>query len=256
MDLGDLWCPKNGFVAPRYFLVGHLNTTRVVVFDAFRSPVQNMWRLSSPVKVQQRRDQYLFTFANERDVKRVKKGDLGGNSWSPGSADNVATTRLVCETIGLVLIVDQNNINQGIVRVRLTLSLDEPVKMQPWIRFFPIDVLEIDFRYERLVGRCRDCFMLNHGGLLCPRKRDEAPVVTPSPAIAPLMVFRRNVSVTLSSLAPVSLPSLFPKEKRAANTRKIHAFPSSTKITGVRCECDEEESPNGKRLARMFLNFL
>ncbi|KAL6194541.1 hypothetical protein ACLB2K_035623 [Fragaria x ananassa] len=32
-----------------------------------------MWRLSFPVEVSTRRDRYLFTFANERDLQRVKK---------------------------------------------------------------------------------------------------------------------------------------------------------------------------------------
>ncbi|KAL6202843.1 hypothetical protein ACLB2K_026547 [Fragaria x ananassa] len=71
VDLGDLQYLKNGFFAPWYYLVGHHNTARAVAFDVFRSAVRNMWRLSSPVKVQQRVDRYMFTFTNERDVKRV-----------------------------------------------------------------------------------------------------------------------------------------------------------------------------------------
>ncbi|KAL6228176.1 hypothetical protein ACLB2K_002130 [Fragaria x ananassa] len=167
VDLGDLRCLKNG--------LGCLNTARAVAFNAFRNAVRNMWRLSSPVEVQQRGVRYLFTFANKRDVKRVKKGgpwayqramiiinDYDGFSdieqvplnflWTwveilglPTALTTVATTRLVGETVGPVLIVDQNNINRGIVRVRLTLSLDEPMKIQWRIRVSPIDVLEIDF---------------------------------------------------------------------------------------------------------------
>lgn len=37
-----------------------------------------MWRLSSPVEVQARSNHFLFTFCNERDLKRVKKGGLWG----------------------------------------------------------------------------------------------------------------------------------------------------------------------------------
>ncbi|KAL6144891.1 hypothetical protein ACLB2K_055581 [Fragaria x ananassa] len=52
VDLGNLQCPKSGFVAQRFYLVGRLNTTRTIVFDAFRSAVRSMWRLPSPVEVQ------------------------------------------------------------------------------------------------------------------------------------------------------------------------------------------------------------
>ncbi|KAL6132645.1 hypothetical protein ACLB2K_064885 [Fragaria x ananassa] len=143
VDLGHLRCPKKGFVAPRYYLVGHLNTARAMAFDAFRSAISNMWRLPSPVEVQARGDCYLFMFANERDVNRVKKGGL----WAYQSAmiiindydgfsyirqvplnfiwiwveilgllaalTTVATTRLVGETIGPVLQVDQHSLKSG-----------------------------------------------------------------------------------------------------------------------------------------------
>lgn len=66
VNLGYLENPKNGFVAPRFNLVGRLNIALAVVFDAFRSVVRNMWRLSTPVEVQARGDRFLFTLSNER----------------------------------------------------------------------------------------------------------------------------------------------------------------------------------------------
>ncbi|KAL6188861.1 hypothetical protein ACLB2K_040252 [Fragaria x ananassa] len=45
-----------------------------VVFEAFRSVVRSMWRLSIPVEVQARGDRFLFTFATKRDLNQVSKG--------------------------------------------------------------------------------------------------------------------------------------------------------------------------------------
>nr|XP_011462201.1 PREDICTED: uncharacterized protein LOC105350898 [Fragaria vesca subsp. vesca] len=136
VELGNLRCPKSGFVAQRFYLVGRLNTTRTIVFDAFRSAVSSMWRLPSPVEVQARDDRFLFTFTSERDVNRVKRGgpwayqramiilnDYDGFSdirsvpldsvwiWVgiqglPAVLSTVATARLVAETIGVVLQVN------------------------------------------------------------------------------------------------------------------------------------------------------
>ncbi|KAL6176685.1 hypothetical protein ACLB2K_053318 [Fragaria x ananassa] len=68
VDLGNLCCPKNGFVTSRFYLVRKLNTARAVNFDSFRSVVRSMWRLSAPVEVQARGDRFLLTFTNERDI--------------------------------------------------------------------------------------------------------------------------------------------------------------------------------------------
>ncbi|KAL6222338.1 hypothetical protein ACLB2K_005730 [Fragaria x ananassa] len=167
IDLGNLRCPKNSFVAPRFYLVGKLNTTRDVNFDSFRSVVRSMCRLSALVEVQARDDRFLFSFTNEKDVARVKKGgpwsyqramillnDYDGFSdvmvvpldfvwiWVdihdlPATLTTPATTQLVGETIGPVLKVDERGINNGLVRVRLTLPLHDPVHLGRRIRVSP-----------------------------------------------------------------------------------------------------------------------
>ncbi|KAL6144847.1 hypothetical protein ACLB2K_055537 [Fragaria x ananassa] len=116
-----------------------------------------MWRLLSPVEVQARDNRFLFTFASERDVNRVKRGgpwayqrvmiilnDYDGFSdirsvhldsvwiWVgiqglPAALSTVATTRLVAETIGVVLQVDHGGFQHGLARVRVTLPLNQPV---------------------------------------------------------------------------------------------------------------------------------
>ncbi|KAL6144977.1 hypothetical protein ACLB2K_055666 [Fragaria x ananassa] len=47
---------------------------RPVVFNAFRSAVRSMGRLSVLVVVQSRGDRFFFTFVNERDLNWVLKG--------------------------------------------------------------------------------------------------------------------------------------------------------------------------------------
>ncbi|KAL6189237.1 hypothetical protein ACLB2K_040626 [Fragaria x ananassa] len=78
VDLIDLHCPDRGFLDPRFFLVGKVNTARPVTFHSSRSAVRSMWRPSFPMEVAACRDCYLFTFANERDLQCVKKV----RSWS------------------------------------------------------------------------------------------------------------------------------------------------------------------------------
>ncbi|KAL6141294.1 hypothetical protein ACLB2K_059584 [Fragaria x ananassa] len=179
VDLGNLWCLDKGFVAPRFYLVGKLNTARALPFDPFRSVVRSMWRISSPVEVQARNDQFIFTFSNG-DVIRVKKGgpwgyqramlllnDYDGFSdimvslldfvWIWVEIQNLSaaittsvTTKLVSETIGPVLQVDNLDINHGLVRVRLTLPLNDIVRLDRRIRVSPIDVITVKFKYDRL----------------------------------------------------------------------------------------------------------
>ncbi|KAL6176684.1 hypothetical protein ACLB2K_053317 [Fragaria x ananassa] len=109
--------------------------------------------------------------------------------------------RLVGETIIPVLQVDERGINNGLVRVRLTLRLHDPVHLERRIRVSPEDVITVKFWYELLLGRCRDCAMINHGGLPCASLQ-EPPSPVASPAIQltapPMMVFRGNTHVSLS----------------------------------------------------------
>ncbi|KAL6227084.1 hypothetical protein ACLB2K_001043 [Fragaria x ananassa] len=75
VDLKNLKGPGKGFVAQRFYLVGKLNSAHAVQFNSFRSIVRAMWRLSVPVEVQQCGDCFFFTFNNQRDLGRVKKGE-------------------------------------------------------------------------------------------------------------------------------------------------------------------------------------
>ncbi|KAL6194183.1 hypothetical protein ACLB2K_035267 [Fragaria x ananassa] len=102
VDLGNLWCPKSGFVAQRFYLVGRLNTTRAIVFDAFRSAVRSMWKCR----------------LEKIDIRSVPLDSV------PAALSTAATTRLVAETIGVVLQVDHGGFQRGLARVRVTLPLN------------------------------------------------------------------------------------------------------------------------------------
>ncbi|KAL6198880.1 hypothetical protein ACLB2K_028668 [Fragaria x ananassa] len=208
VDLGNLRCLKNGFVAPRFYLVGKLNTVRAVNCGNSQ-----------------------FTFE-----------DL------PAAPTTSATGQLIGETIGQVLKVDEHRIINGLVRVRLTLPLHDPVRLERRIRVSPEDVIMVKFRYERLLGRCKDYAMINHGGLPCPSLQEPpSPVVSPAiqPAAPPMMVFRDNTHVSFSVPQVADLAT--PKEKRSVSIREVPDFPSPSKITGVRRGREEEDDDGGKR---------
>ncbi|KAL6125170.1 hypothetical protein ACLB2K_073229 [Fragaria x ananassa] len=126
-----------------------------------------------------------------------------------------ATMRLIGKTIGSLLQVDHMSPRNGVARVRMTLPLNDLVRLDRMLRVLSEDVIHIQYRYERLVDRCRDCMVLNHDGLACPRSletsadqgmQSETAVVT----VAPPIVFRASVQHTLVVLP---LPSMFHNEK-------------------------------------------
>ncbi|KAL6141650.1 hypothetical protein ACLB2K_059938 [Fragaria x ananassa] len=98
------------------------------------------------------------------------------------------------------------------------------------------DVITMKFRYDHLLGRCRDCAMINRGGLPCQRLQEfpslVAPPVVSQPNVPHLMVFRGNTSISLS--VPHAVVPPIPKDKRTMPIREVHVFPSPTKIIGVR----------------------
>ncbi|KAL6211663.1 hypothetical protein ACLB2K_016886 [Fragaria x ananassa] len=181
VDLRGLRSPAKGFVAPRFYLMGRVNTVRAVEFEPFRSATRNIWRLANLVEVYARGDRFLFSFINEREKNRVKR--------------------------------DQSDLNRGNARVCITLPLNDPVRLEHGIRVSPVDVLQVSYSNGRLLGRCRDYMMINHGGLRCPRVLEDLQEVTLPPTAPPTMVFRASAlgSGSTSLLVPaVSLP----KEKR------------------------------------------
>ncbi|KAL6144890.1 hypothetical protein ACLB2K_055580 [Fragaria x ananassa] len=175
----------------------------------------------------------------------------------PAVLSTVATARLVVETIGVVLQVDHGGFQRGLARVRVTLPLNQPVRLDRRIRVSPMDVLQVTYKYERLIGRCRTCSMLNHDEETCPLESEEVVPPTSAPSRAtglPPMVFRGNSAPNLIVPNSPTLAFLFPKEKRVVQIRDVPAFPSPAKVAGVRRSREEEVTPVGKR-ARHTLTF-
>ncbi|KAM5562530.1 hypothetical protein ABKV19_017646 [Rosa sericea] len=291
VDLGNLRVPGKEFLARRFYLVGRLNTCRAVVLDSFRSAVRSMWRLTGTVEVQSRGDRFLFTFTLERDLVRVKKGgpwgfqramillnDYDGFSeiaavkldfvwiWVvlegiPPGILTYPTVKLVGGTIGEVLEVDRLALRRGEARVRLILSINDPVRLDRRVRVSPTDVLTLRFRYERLLGRCRLCALLNHGGQRCPRE-DESETDTVveegsqqvSGLALPALVFRANSQPSPSLLSTFKVPNLLKKKPvhirpilELATLPRSEGMSASVPVVGVRRPREEEFSEDGKR---------
>ncbi|KAL6144229.1 hypothetical protein ACLB2K_054924 [Fragaria x ananassa] len=159
----------------------------------------------------------------------------------PTTLTTAATACLVGKTIVPVLQVDQQGINSGQIRVCLTLPLNDLVRPKRRIRVSLEDVLTVKFRYDQLLGLCRDCFTINHE----PPSPVALLVVNP-PIAPPLMVFRGNAPISLS-VPNATMPHI-PKDKRMITIREVHAFPTPTKITGVRRRREDEDEAEGKRV--------
>ncbi|KAL6176854.1 hypothetical protein ACLB2K_053486 [Fragaria x ananassa] len=108
----------------------------------------------------------------------------------PVALTMVATAcRLVGETIGPVLQVDEPSTNCLLVRVCVTFPLNTLVRLDKRLRVSPIGVIQVKVKYERLLRRCTDCIMINHKELCCPRRLEVAPVLAPA-LVASSIVFR------------------------------------------------------------------
>ncbi|KAL6178653.1 hypothetical protein ACLB2K_050171 [Fragaria x ananassa] len=190
VDLRNLKRLGTGFVAPRFYLVGKLNFACAVQFD-FLSKCSTS-------------DAEVVSFGG--DIMAVplhffwiwvEVCDL------PAKLTIDATVRLVGKTIGLVLNINQSGLMIGSTRVSVTLTLNNLVRIDRCLHVSPKYVIKVQYMYERLVGLCRDCMMLNHGGMVCPKAQEaveetedlNGPVAA---AATPLIVFRANFQPALA----------------------------------------------------------
>ncbi|KAL6225665.1 hypothetical protein ACLB2K_004514 [Fragaria x ananassa] len=135
-----------------------------------------------------------------------------------------AMTQLVGETIGPVLKVDERGINNGLVRVRLTLPLHDLVRLERRIRVSPEDVIT----------------------------EPPSPMVSQviQPAAPPMTVFRGNTPISFSVPQVADLAT--PKEKRSVSIREVLDYPSPLKVTGRRGR-EEEDDDGGKRVRHSLM---
>jgi hypothetical protein len=269
VDLGNLRGRGKEFVSPNFFMVGRLNSCKAFNVESFKGAFRSLWRLNGTVDVQARADRFLFTFTNERDIIRVKKGgpwsfqramvvvnDFDGfSALSAVSLDFVwvwvqiqgippayfteATIALLGETLGRVMVVDQRAVRDGLARVRIELLLHKPVRLEKKVRFSPSEEYNLTFKYDRLLGRCRVCARLDHVGAPCPEVASlNIPTATDSlisvgtGAAAPTMVFRANIPPTISSplFSNLKFSEVFRKEKREVVIRPL---PSTSVVDGL-----------------------
>lgn len=234
--MGNLRGRGKEFVSPNFFLVGRLNTYKTFNVDSFKGSFRSLWRLTSTIDVQERSDHFLFTFTNERDVNRVKKGgllsfqhamvvvnDFDGLSpisdvpldfvWTwvqnfgiPSAFLTVATIILIGETLGQVLMVDHCGVRESHARVQIVLSLHQPVRLEEKVCFSPKEEYGLTFKYERLLGCCSQCACIDHVGASYPEAASstKSSATGPSSAVVngpsvPPIVFSANIPQTLSS---------------------------------------------------------
>ncbi|KAL6176519.1 hypothetical protein ACLB2K_053152 [Fragaria x ananassa] len=145
VDLGSLRCPEKG------------------VQSALCGVSHRRW-----MHVKAKGDPYLFTFSDKRDDSSQERRPLGLPEGDveiqelPAALKTVATTGLIGKTIESVLQV----------RVSLTLSLNDSVRLGRRTKVPHVVMFTVKFRYDRLLGRCHTCAMINHGGLPCSREQE------------------------------------------------------------------------------------
>ncbi|KAL6195197.1 hypothetical protein ACLB2K_030817 [Fragaria x ananassa] len=168
VDMGNLQCPKTCFVAQHFYMVRRLNTAHAVVFNAFQEHcslnVENfnpMWKFRkkeivtsshSPIHRVKRSGPWAYQrvmillndYNDFSDIIEVSLDFVW--IWVeimgfPATLSAVATTRLVAETIGIVLQVNDGVFQRNVMRVRVTLPLHQLVCLDRRIRVSPDDVL-------------------------------------------------------------------------------------------------------------------
>ncbi|KAL6218078.1 hypothetical protein ACLB2K_011295 [Fragaria x ananassa] len=140
--------------------------------------------------------------------------------------------RLVGETIGPVLGVDGQGLRSGNLWVRVSLHLNERVRLSCRVRVSPVDVIELHFRYERMFERCRVCSMISHGGQRCPIMAEAEAALMPPPPSRPKMVFR----AASSTLGVFSVPALNLKvhDKKVVIIRELlKGGAASARVSGL-----------------------
>lgn len=96
--------------------------------------------------------------------------------------------------------VDHRGVHEGHARVRIVLSLHRLVCLEKKVCFSSREEYGLTFKYERLLGRCRQCARLDHVGALCPdaASASDSSAAGPSSSavnglLVPPIVFRSNI---------------------------------------------------------------
>ncbi|KAL6125519.1 hypothetical protein ACLB2K_073576 [Fragaria x ananassa] len=90
-----------------------------------------------------------------------------------------------------------------------------------------MDILLVNYMYERLLGRCWTSSMINHRGAIDP-------------------CLKENEEVLKAAVAPITTAAA-PPPMRPIQIREVLASPSLNKFTRMRREREEEEPTKGKR---------
>ncbi|KAF4383757.1 hypothetical protein G4B88_020079 [Cannabis sativa] len=193
----------------RWCLVGRMLAGKVSDFRIFQNLMADLWKPGKGMYAKQLdQNRFLFQFYHELDIKRV----IEGSPWTYdrkqliitrlNDGDNPRTVNLntldlwlqihdlqngfmtmkvakdAANYAGTFIESDPNNFTgvwREYLRVRVTLSLDLPLKRRMKFRKRDGDSFYATFRYESVPTFCFICGLMGHSERLCPRTFDTPP---------------------------------------------------------------------------------
>lgn len=185
----------------RWCLVGRFLTESSIDFQAMQHKMASLWRPGRGVYMKQLdTNRYLFQFYHEVDIKRV----VDGSPWMFGQfhlvlqklkhGDNPRTIEInkmdlwvqlhdmsagfmsqrvstdIGNYLGTFLEDDPNNfigVWREFLRIRVSISLDIPIKRRMKLRKSEKDWCWVNFKYEAIPTFCFICGMIGHGERFC-----------------------------------------------------------------------------------------
>lgn len=190
----------------RWCLLGRFLTDYPIDFQAMQHKLASLWRPGRGMYVKQiDTNRYLFQFYHELDIKRV----VEGSPWTFGrfhlvferlkEGDNPRTISInkmdiwvqlhnmsagfmsqrvvqdIGNYIGEFVESDANNfvgVWREFLRVRVSISLDKPLKRRMKLKKNDQQWSWVNFRYESIPTFCFICGIVGHGEKLCERLFD------------------------------------------------------------------------------------
>ncbi|XP_061993474.1 uncharacterized protein LOC133711356 [Rosa rugosa] len=224
----DLW-PSHGEGLRRSqtYLVGKLLTARAFNKRSFMGMFRRAWRLNGRYTVQEHDDRFLFTLSDPTDPNRILPGGPWGFDRAPvvlapydgvGAIKDVSLIKLafwikvrglpldfhmdrclrrVGSALGRFVQKDTTEFAVGRILIRVEVDLMQPIIFR---RSFTVDdgiVVDLEFFFENLYGRCRDCGLVTHVGLPCSGTALPVELQTATP------VARRNLERALNQVGVI-----------------------------------------------------
>lgn len=187
----------------RWCLIGRFLTDSPIDFQAMQHKMASLWRPGRGMYVKQLEpNRFLFQFYHEIDIKRV----IDGSPWTCGrfhlilerlkegeNPKTIAINKLdvwvqlydmetgfmsqrvvkdIGDYVGTFIESDANNfvgVWREYLRIRVTISLEGPLKRRMKLRKNAANWCWVNFKYEGIPTFCFICGMVGHGEKFCAR---------------------------------------------------------------------------------------